>query len=273
MRRVTWLRTAAPLLASLFCLTQATALAQESIDVGGHKIEISRAGRGGPTVVFEAGITDLRLWGGIQPRIAEFAATVSYSHSGIGGSEPSGGARPPERVIRELHTLLSRAGLEPPYVLVGHSMGGLYARLFAIMYPREIAGLVLVDGAHERQVREFTRLDSSFLRIREAGLRSLDPGPRAEMDGLAQILATGELGVPGKLPDVPMVVLTSTHSTPPTIPGAAKAWRDLHTEIFQSSTYGMHIVTSKSGHLIQKDEPDLVVNAIRWVVEAARTRK
>lgn len=93
------------------------------------------------------------------------------------------------------------------------------------------------------------------------------------MDGLATILSTGGLGSTDKLPDVPMVVLTSTHSTPPTIPGAAKVWRELHAEIFQSTTYGMHIGTSRSGHLIQKDEPDLVVNAIRWVVEAVTTRK
>ena len=140
-------------------------------------------------------------------------------------------------------------------------------------YPGDVSGLVLVDGAHERQVREFTRLDSSFLRIREAGLKALEPGPRAEMDGLATVLSTGDLGASDKLPDVPMVVLTSTHSTPPTIPGAATVWRELHAEIFQSTTYGMHIVTSRSGHLIQKDEPDLVVNAIRWVVDAAKARK
>ena len=196
--------------------------AQELIDVGGHRMEILRAGQGTPTVVFESGITDLRLWSGIQPRVAEFTSTVSYSHSGIGGSQASGGSRSPDRVVQELHDLLGRAGLQPPYVLVGHSMGGLYARLFAIKYPRDVSGLVLVDGAHERQVREFTRLDSSFLRLREAGLKALEPGPRAEMDGLATVLSTGELGTTDKLPDVPMVVLTSTHSTPPTIPGAAE---------------------------------------------------
>ena len=247
--------------------------AQELIDVGGHRMEIVRFGQGTPTVVFESGITDLRLWSGIQPRVAAFAATVSYSHSGIGGSQPSGGSRTPDRVVQELHDLLGGAGVRPPYVLVGHSMGGLYARLFAVRYPSEVSGLVLVDGAHERQVREFARLDSVFLRIREAGLKSLEPGPRAEMDGLATILSSGDLGTTDKLPDVPMVVLTSTRSTPPMIPGAAKVWRDLHDEIFRSTTYGMHIVTSRSGHLIQKDEPDLVVNAIRWVVDAAKTRK
>ena len=247
--------------------------AQELLDVGGNKIEILRSGQGVPTVVFESGITDLRLWSGIQPRVAEFASTISYSHSGIGGSQLASGPRTPDRVVEALHALLAQAGARPPYVLVGHSVGGLYARLFAMTYPHEVSGLVLVDGAHERQVREFTRLDSGFARLREAGLKALEPGPRAEMNGLTTVLSTGILEAPNRLPDVPMVVLTSTRSTPPTIPGSAKVWRELQAEIFQATTYGMHVITSRSGHLIQKDEPDLVVNAIRWVVDAAKSRK
>ncbi len=148
-------------------------------------------------------------------------------------------------------------------------MGGLYARVFAMQYPTEVAGLVLVDGSHERQVLEFTRLDSNFTQLRAQGLASLDPAARAEMAGLAPILEQGQ-ALPGRLPDVPLAVLTSTHSTPPMIPGAAAKFRALHAEIALASTYSMHIVTSRSGHLIQRDEPDLVVGAIRWVYDAVR---
>ena len=90
------------------------------------------------------------------------------------------------------------------------------------------------------------------------------------MDGLSWILTTGQLGVPGKLPDVPMVVLTSLRGTVALGPRAPGVWRQLHAELFQSVTYGMHIVTNRSGHRIQQDEPELVVNAVRWVVDAAR---
>lgn len=249
------------------------AQAPELVDIGGRTLEVLRVGSGGPSVVFEAGITDLRLWSPVQTRIAAFASTLSYSHAGIGASDREPGPRAPARVVQDLHELLGRSGLAPPYVLVGHSMGGLYARLYAMTYPADVAGLVLVDGAHERQVREFAKLDSSFLKLRETSLRSLESGPRGEMEGLGPVLSAGSLGVATKLPDVPMVVLTSTRSTPPTIPGAGAVWRDLHTELFRSTTYGMHIITSKSGHLIQRDEPDLVVNAVHWVIEAARGRK
>lgn len=262
-------RYSAILVSSLIAITANTASGQELIDVDGHKMEIVHAGHGVPTVVFEPGTTDLKWWSGIQPRIAEFTSTLSYSHLGLGRSGPAPGARSASLVVAELHALLQRIGVTPPYVLVGSSMGGLYARVFAITYPTEVAGLVLLDPVHERQVIEFTRLDpTGFPRRRQLGLADMEPAQRAEMDGLAPILARGSLGIPGKVPDVPMVVLTSMTSVSSQAPGAVKIWRDLHEELFQATTYGMHIVTSKSGHLIQKDEPDLVVNSIRWVVDA-----
>ncbi len=255
-------------------IAPAAVFAQEMVDIGGVKLQMVRSGTGGPTVVFESGIGDLRSWSRALPKVAEFAATVSYSHAGIGGSEVAVAPRSARRSVEELRTLLQNAGIQPPYVVVGHSAGGLLARVFAITYPGEVVGLVLVDGMHERQVLEFTKLDSvGFTRRRALGLASLGPAQRAEMDGLAPILSTGNLGVTGKLPDVPMVVLTSLPSVASQAPGAVRVWRDLHAEIFQSSTHGMHIVTSRSGHVIQQDEPDLVVNAIRWVVEAVRSRK
>lgn len=120
---------------------------------------------------------------------------------------------------------------------------------------------------------ELTRLDpQGFPARRKAALDYLLPGQRAEMDGLAPILEKSG-ALPGKVPDVPTVVLTSLVGTQSLGPGAVKLWRDLHEELFHSTTNGMHIVTSKSGHTIQNDEPQLVVDAIRWVIERSRTPK
>jgi pimeloyl-ACP methyl ester carboxylesterase len=85
-----------------------------------------------PSVVFEAGIGGPQVWGSLVPRVAEFTTAVTYAHAGLGGSEPVTGSRTPEQIVEELHTLLQRAAIPPPYVVVGHSMGGLEARLFAI---------------------------------------------------------------------------------------------------------------------------------------------
>lgn len=77
---------------------------QELVDIGGHKLEIVRSGQGAPTVVFESGITDLRLWSGVQPRVAEFASTISYSHAGIGGSQVADAGRGRRSVARTART-------------------------------------------------------------------------------------------------------------------------------------------------------------------------
>jgi pimeloyl-ACP methyl ester carboxylesterase len=145
--------------------------------------------------------------------------------------------------------------------------------VFALKYPEEVAGLVLVDPAHERQVLEFTRVNpEGFPQRRKLALDGLSPAPRAEMEGLAPILEkSGTL--PGKVPDVPMAILTSLTAPASIGTGAVNVSRGLHDEMFESTTYGMHIVTRKSGHHIQNDEPELVLNAIRWVVNAARIRR
>ncbi|HVF29826.1 MAG TPA: alpha/beta hydrolase [Pyrinomonadaceae bacterium] len=245
----------------------------ELIDVGGRKIEIVRGGQGDPTIVVELASPGPRLWNKILPEVARISSTVSYYHLGTGRSDPAPKDRSAQQIVAELRALLKQAGVKPPFVLVGHSMGGLYARVFAITYPGEVAGLVLVDPSHERQVIEWTRMfPDSFPQRRKRSLESLGPPQRAEMDALAPILEkSGTL--PGKVPDVPMALLTSTTGAASIGPGAAKIFRELHNEMFESTTYGMHIVTRKSGHHIQTDEPELVLKAIRWVVDAVRAQK
>jgi pimeloyl-ACP methyl ester carboxylesterase len=245
----------------------------ELIDVGGRKMEIVRGGQGDPTVVIELGSPGPRLWAKILPEVYKISSTVSYYHLGTGRSDPAPKDRSPQQIVAELRALLKQAGIKPPYILVGHSMGGLYSRMFTITYPDEVAGIVLVDPSHERQVLEFTRLSpNEFPQRRKLALDSLGPAPRAEMDALAPILEKSGI-LPGKVPDVPMALLTSLTSSSSIGPGAVDVFRGLHDEMFRSTTYGMHIVTRKSGHLIQNDEPELVLNAIRWVVEAAKAKR
>jgi Lysophospholipase len=109
-------------------------------------------GAGAPTVVLEAGLGDgLLTWARVQDSIAGFASVCAYDRAGYGWSDPGPAPRTSAREIAELHALLGAAHLPPPYVLVGHSMGGLNVRLYAFRYPREVAGLVLVDPSQETQ--------------------------------------------------------------------------------------------------------------------------
>jgi pimeloyl-ACP methyl ester carboxylesterase len=113
---------------------------------GGHRLYMLEKGSGGPTVLFEAGIAATNLnWFHIQETVARFTHTVSYDRGGLGWSGPSATARTPANCAAELHDLLLRAGVKPPYVLVGHSFGGLVMRRFALTYPEDVSGVVLVD--------------------------------------------------------------------------------------------------------------------------------
>jgi pimeloyl-ACP methyl ester carboxylesterase len=117
------------------------------IDVGGHRLRLDCAGSGSPTVVLEpgAGGTSASM-GWVAPAVADQTRVCVYDRAGRGGSEPADGVQDGARVATDLHTLLHRADVPGPYVLAGHSFGGLYVRIFAAHYPDEVAGLVLVDS-------------------------------------------------------------------------------------------------------------------------------
>ena len=110
------------------------------------RLYLLEKGSGGPTVLFEAGIAATNLnWFHIQESVSRFTGTASYDRSGLGWSSPCRSARTPANIAVELHGLLQCGGIKPPYVLVGHSFGGLVMRRFALLYPGEVAGVVLVD--------------------------------------------------------------------------------------------------------------------------------
>jgi pimeloyl-ACP methyl ester carboxylesterase len=108
------------------------------------------AGDGPVTVIFESGLGDAGdVWSAVQPSVAQDCArTVTYSRRGYGDAAAAAGPRDAERIVAELRDRLAEAGMSPPYVLVGHSLGGLYMQYFARRYPLEVAGLVLVDSTH-----------------------------------------------------------------------------------------------------------------------------
>jgi pimeloyl-ACP methyl ester carboxylesterase len=122
------------------------------VDVGGYRLHLHCQGERGPSVVLDAGQGESSLsWFGIQSEIAKATRVCAYDRAGLGWSEPSPRPRTARVMAEELHNLLEKAKVPKPYVLVGASLGGLNARVYAHLYPEEVAGLVLLDAAHEEQ--------------------------------------------------------------------------------------------------------------------------
>lgn len=126
------------------------------VDIGGYRLHMHIEGEGTPTVVLDSGAGGIGLaWELVRPAIAKVTRVVTYDRAGLGWSDPSPKPRKADVMAEELHTMLVNANIPAPYILVGHSLGGVVIRQFAAKYPNEVAGLVMVDSAHEHQMKHF----------------------------------------------------------------------------------------------------------------------
>jgi pimeloyl-ACP methyl ester carboxylesterase len=256
---------------------------RQLVSVGDHRLEIARDGAGAPAVIFETGLADsLDDWLPLVRSTGEYTTAIAYSRAGFGRSESGSSDHTVPQAARDLHELLHRLDIAMPVILVAHSYGGIISRLYTSLYPGDVAGLVLVDATHEQQVKRWGLIDSAypgqFRTFFDSVLATLPPGPRAaETRETMRIQAAGT--VPGltPLPDIPLAVLTSMKSddTSPYVNSTSRgheAWRAMHDEWFRRSHNGIHIVTTRSGHGIEDEEPELVEMAIRFVLDRVRAR-
>ena len=253
--------------------TQSVAL-DEMIDVGGYRLHINCAGaisKGGPTVVMDAGGYDSsESWNHVQPQIAKFTRTCVYDRAGLGKSElrpdPS---YPSQEIVKDLHTLLLNAHIAPPFVLVGHSFGGMNMRLYAAQHSEEVVGMVLVDSVHEDEMDRWVAMLPLEIKDR------MSSEDKAQLAKLA--ISEGQVRAAHWHSDIPLVVLTHGVVTPsdysiPSMMAKGEALRlEMQEALARLSSRSKHIIAEKSGHYIQRDQPELVIDSVRQVVEATRT--
>ena len=272
------------------------------IDIGGYRLHLYCVGNGTPTVVFDSGLSDDSLaWYKMQPEIGRHERACSYDRAGLGWSDSSPLPRTSRVIATELHSLLQRAQVYGPYVLVGHSFGGMNVRMFATLYPQETLGMVLVDSVYpyqyarlpagvgpsnERYLRRFGYFEDTmpFGWPRVSGWCDHWPQPvralrrttecrfrpwlthlaeyREFDESSAQVLATRPM------PSIPLFVLSHD---PGDHPGDMDvAWSRMQQELALLSPQSRHVVVKGSGHIIQEDQPQAVINAINWVMMQAR---
>lgn len=169
----------------------------ELVDVGGHSLHLRCSGSGSPTVVLESGFGGFSFdWSFVREDISEHARVCTYDRAGYGWSDPVDRPQSSSEVAADLSELLEGAGESGPYLLVGHSAGGLYVRAFAALHPDEIAGMVLLDSSHENQGRRLTAFES----IEEAQQGQLSMCRVFSPVGLMRVLRVHDASVPSDLP-------------------------------------------------------------------------
>jgi len=269
------------------------------VSVGGHRLHLLCKGSSGPTVVIEQGAGELsRFWWSIQDQIANFARVCTYDRAGYAWSEAARPHRTIEDRAQDLHLLLTAAGVPGPYLFVAHSYGGLIVRAYTALYPDEVAGLILVDTPEESSIFQPEVLDfyskarianhiASFV-ARFGILRLLRiwvPIDRygfwlttfAEYSALCDDLASLELvpqalrksKVAGTLGTLPLHVITHGLAFPGPFAVLEKNWIEGQERLAALSTNSELIVAKNSNHMVQQDEPELLLDSIRRVHAAA----
>ncbi len=233
--------------------------------VDGHHIETATAGAGGAaTVVFEAGLgNDWTPWDKVASEVAQHARVFAYSRPGYGASDPPWTPRNPAQIVAELHALLAHEGFAPPYLLVGHSMGGTYMELFAKSHPDEVAGVVLVDPRpHDfLAVCEAAALDQCG--IPEPILMTQAPAVIAEYRDFTA--ASAEIEAAGPFGGYPVRVLTAT--VHPVSPAREALWESMLAALAAEAPDGEQIIVEGASHYIQLDRPEIVAATIVGLLE------
>jgi D-alanyl-D-alanine carboxypeptidase len=258
------------------------------VDLGDRSLFLSCSGTGSPTVILESGLNDTAaVWSAVQSEVAATTRVCSYDRANVpgGASDPSDPTastprlRSAAELVVDLHDLLAAAAVPGPYVLVGHSVGGLVVRLYAATYPEEVVGLVLVDATHEDNwvgLEEDIGPDLWPMAV-EQFTQAVAGGVLEPLDLEVTAAEVREAREDRPLRPMPLVVLTHTQPPDPAtlLPGLSveaseRRWSEQQADLTTLLPDSRQILAEESGHYIQLDQPGLVVEAIADVIEATR---
>ena len=300
------------------------------VDIGGYKLHIDIKGKGSPAVVMIAGSQAFSVdWSLVMPGISGITQVCTYDRPALAWSDPGPMPRTFDQDIYELHTLLHKSGVKPPYILVGHSLGGIIARLFEKKYPTEVKGLVLVDATSEDAV---LFMNGKIQRLRTFSQNRTNPPVKTKPDTSTKIPSMKDMEEMWKMMGEPKIEspfdrlpkkfqeqrIWAMRQPKFLLADNGPYWADEFSAMYADSLYSLgnkpiyvlssgrdafskntdsamkaiwlekleqkekmsnlssnskHIITTKSGHEIHLEEPELVINAIKEVIMAVRTGK
>lgn len=235
----------------------------------GRKLFSKYSLKGKPSVIFIAGLGDsCESWNGVQERISQIASTLSYDRAGIGRSQDASVPRTCQDLAQELSELLSGIPIEPPYILVGHSFGGLVARLFASINPLLVSGILLVDAVPEYKELAYEKILPEKL---IAGNRAYFENPMLNSEKIDKIESYKQIVEHSWQSDIPLSIITRglpdnddeewPHQE------ILKIEQRLQADFQRLSTASKHRIAGRSGHYIHHDEPEIVIEEIMLMLK------
>ena len=266
----------------LVCVFACTQKASDRfVEIDGHKQHILDKGEGTPVVIFITGAgADLNNFSVIQEEIATLTRTLSYDRAGIGLSEEINTERTVGHFAIELNEILEKEDIEPPYLIVSHSLGSFISRWYAHSYPSKVMGMVLIDPAYEGFMDTIRNTRSAEQRRRMKDMVDLGivNKPKATRKELEMLRHDEQLMRSTRLPvDIPITMLTSGRFSKKERDAGATAadialWVQFHENLKIQAPQLKHIVTEKSGSFIHHDEPELVIGEIKAMIETMRLK-
>ncbi|HKS37596.1 MAG TPA: alpha/beta fold hydrolase [Verrucomicrobiae bacterium] len=236
------------------------------VPAGQNRLRMHIIGEGSPAVVFDCfGPANLEIWNRVQPEVARFARAVAYDHGGYWGSEPGPKPRDARQIARELHAALRNANVRPPFILVGYSFGGPYVRVYAGMYPEDVAGIVLVDPTQEGFMTWLSQHYPEINRVTEKH--------RIAQDELGSQWLSLNQARETQLPDVPLALITGMKPQDMLTRKLLPRWLEAHRNWLKEFPRAKHVVTTNSGHDVVFNEPGLVIHAVREMADSIRKKE
>jgi len=238
--------------------------------VDGHSIEFSYSKNSSPTIIFISGggPSGISAWKKVYPRLSVKYSVFAYNRLGSGKSSKTTIPQTAKYIVSTLRKMLHKNNIRPPYILVGHSLGGMYANLYARSYPRDVSGVVLVDSSHPEQRKHFKNnnviIGGLHRRILKAYKR-INPTKYSEIETFHK--SANYFKQAPNFPNVPLVVISANKKTKnENLKRIRQVMHKLHKEYAKLSLNSKHLFANKSGHNIQKQQPEIIIEAVNWVI-------